>query len=393
MLTRARIGLVLAVATGLSGSHLGTHANFSAVTTHPGNRITVAGVVAPTGVSATVRPDARTVRLTWTASTTTTATGYRIYRTATAGGPYTQAGEVSGRTTTTFDDTPSDGTWRYVVRALEGTHLSPVSTETGAVTTQTVDHFDIDPIAEQHSGKSFTVTVRARTAANALVSGYGETATLSTNNGTISPTTGTFSAGVLTQTVTITGAYSAAQTVTATAGTPAKSKTSAAFTLHDWVFPFKKTAPASGTGCVTGTDLFEMAEGYAGLDPESVYDRVDGGVASFCTPAVTAATTLPAGTTTFYGWFNNTAGSSCAVTATVLKNGTTTIGSSVTQTFAAGSALAERSWAITTPAIALAAGDRLTLRLNWQAVKACNTTFLHHGGTANRSRIVFPKPT
>jgi hypothetical protein len=59
---------------------------------------------------------------------------------------------------------------------------------------------------------------------------------------------------------------------------------------------------------------------------------------------------------------------------------------------AVGSALAQRTWSTATPAIALAAGDRLTLRLTWQAVKACNSTFLHMGGTTYRSRVAYPQP-
>ncbi len=56
--------------------------------------------------------------LTWTATSDTYATGYRVLRSATAGGPYTQVGEVTPRTTTAFNESPADGTYYYVVRSF-----------------------------------------------------------------------------------------------------------------------------------------------------------------------------------------------------------------------------------------------------------------------------------
>ena len=367
----------------------GTHSAFSAADVNAGNRIVTEQLAPPAGLAGSALSDGRTVRLTWT-PTTTSATGYRVYRSSSASGPWTLVDTVAGRTTATVDQSPPDGTWHYALRTYAGPWESAMSSTAGPLATATLDHFEIAPIGEQHSGRPFAVTIRARTASNALVTGWAQTVTLTTSNGTMTPTTtGTFSDGVRTETVTITGSYSATQTITATGGTPAKSGTSAAFTLHDWIFAFKKTTPASGTGCLGGTLRFrEMAEGYLGAAPEEVYMRTAGeGDAEFCSPPVTSAITLPAGTTNVRAFMSNTAGSSCTVTASIHK-GATAMGAALTLTIPPG-AVTERVFALATPAIPLVAGDRLSVRLVWTNVKACNTTYLHYGGTTARSRVHF----
>ena len=388
LLASLRVVAGLLLLLGLAGAvgHVGTRAAYSGMTANGGNKVSTDAFPAPTGLSGSVLSDGRTVRLTWTP--TAAASGYRILRSATAGGPYTLVDTVTGQATSTVDNAPPDGTWRYVVRAYAGAWETPDSNETGALVTATLDHFEIDPIGEQSSGRGFAVTIRARTASNGLVPGWAQTATLTTSNGTISPAiTGAFSGGVRTETVTLTGAYSAAQTITVTGGTPAKSGTSAAFKLHDWVFRFKKTTPSSATGCRGGGLRFrDMAEGYAGADPEETYFRVGDGLAEFCGPALTAATTLAAGTTAVRAWFDNGAGSACQITAELYRNGTI-VGTPVTVSIAGGAANAERLFAIPTPAISLAVGDRVSVFLTWQGVKACNSTDLHYGGTAAPSRV------
>ena len=380
--------VLLGLAASLNAD--GTRSAFGGATVNAGNVISTESMDPPTGLSGSVRPDGRTVRLAWTPTTSTSATGYRIYRSATAGGPYTLVDTVAGATTATDDDNPPDGTWRYVVRAHAGTWESASSNEVGPLTTATLDHFSIDAIGDRHSGRSFTVTIRARTASNAIVTGWSETATLSTNNGSITPTTtGAFSGGVRTETVTITGGYSAAQTITATGGTPAKTGTSAAFTLHDWVFGFKTTTPASGTGCLgAGLRFRDMAEGFTGGATEETYMRTAGeGRAEFCSPAITTPLTLPAGTTNVRAFMSSTAGSVCDVTATLWK-GTTQIGSPVTLAIGNGPKT-ERVFAVATPAITVASGDRLAVYITWEPVKACNTTYLHYGTSASLSRVQF----
>jgi len=59
---------------------------------------------APTGVTATVGNDSRTVTVTWTATTAPWATGHRVYRAASAAGPFTKIAETTNLTTTTFGE-------------------------------------------------------------------------------------------------------------------------------------------------------------------------------------------------------------------------------------------------------------------------------------------------
>jgi len=388
-----RLAVVAIVAGVLAGVGLGSFAAWTSTSASPDNRVSAADLVAPTGVTGSVQADGTTVRVSWTATASTAATGYKVYRASSAAGPYTWLADVSGRTTTSYDDTSvPDGTWYYVVRSTLSTWSSPNSTDSGPVTVAALDHFEIDAIAEQNSGRSFTITIRARTATNALASGFSGTVALSTSSGTITPSTsGSFSGGVLTQTVTVTGAYSASQTITATSGS--KTGTSAAFTLHDWLFYFKKTTANTGTNCVTSMRPRDAEEGYAGLDPEELFSRTGGsGSATFCTPAMTAVTTIPATAVTASLYFSNTAGNSCQISAALFKNATTSLGT-VAVTIPSGRTTATPVVvSVPNSGTTLAVGDRLGLFLSWQSVKACDSTDLHWGGTLNRSRAQFPVP-
>ena len=257
---------------------------------------------------------------------------------------------------------------------------------------QTLDHFDIDTIpTHRHSGKVFSVTVRAKDSSNATVTSFNGTVALSTNNGsTIAPTTsGSFSNGVLTQNVTVTGAYATDQTITATSA--GKTGTSNAFTLHDWKYYFAKSTGETGTNCGTAARKRDMEEGYAGSDPEETFDRNSSSVTlRFCSPTFAAGDTLSAGTTNVYGYVHNSAGSTCNITAQLLKNGTSLGSISITIPQQTGTTL--RTWAIPSSATTFASGDRLNLLMTWQGVKACDSTALHYGGTVNRSRVELPGP-
>jgi hypothetical protein len=55
--------------------------------------------------------------LAWTATPSTWATGTRVFRAATSGGPYSQIAQIAGLSTTTYTDSPGGGTFYYVVEA------------------------------------------------------------------------------------------------------------------------------------------------------------------------------------------------------------------------------------------------------------------------------------
>jgi len=74
----------------------------------------------PSGLIAAAGTPSPRVDLSWTVSPDTYTSGYRILRSTTAGGPYSQIAEVTPRTTVTYADTAVIGgtTYFYVARAF-----------------------------------------------------------------------------------------------------------------------------------------------------------------------------------------------------------------------------------------------------------------------------------
>lgn len=122
--------LAVAAVSGVAGASL---AAFTSIARNTGSSLETDALAAAADLSAGGNPD---VTLSWTASTSGWASGYRVYRGTSSGGPYTQIGTVGGVSTTTLNDTPGAGTFYYVVRAyLAGTTWeSPDSNEIGATT-------------------------------------------------------------------------------------------------------------------------------------------------------------------------------------------------------------------------------------------------------------------
>ena len=91
-------------------SHL-TSAIFTDSTAVGGNAFTTDTLDPPTGLTAT---GLFSVSLDWAATVDTYASGHRVLRSTTSGGPYSQIVEVTPWTTTTYIDSPADGTYFYV---------------------------------------------------------------------------------------------------------------------------------------------------------------------------------------------------------------------------------------------------------------------------------------
>lgn len=73
------------------------------------------------------------VNLSWTATVDTRATGYQVFRGTVNGGPYTQIGTVTSRTTTTYQDLPlAPGTYYYVLKTYFGSWTSANSNQASA---------------------------------------------------------------------------------------------------------------------------------------------------------------------------------------------------------------------------------------------------------------------
>jgi hypothetical protein len=101
-----------------------------------------ATLAAPSGLTAQnqncVSLTSTQVKLTWTATTSTWATGYEIFRSTTSGGPYTSRGTTSGSSTVTWVDTSVSflTTYFYVVEASKNSWRS-VNSNQASVTTPT----------------------------------------------------------------------------------------------------------------------------------------------------------------------------------------------------------------------------------------------------------------
>src|SRR5712691_9132197 len=89
-------------------------------TTSAAGSVSTATLAAPTSLAVSVSgsgPTA-TVTLTWTATTSSWATGTRVFRGSVSGGPYAQIAQISGLGTVSFADSPAGGgTFYYVVEA------------------------------------------------------------------------------------------------------------------------------------------------------------------------------------------------------------------------------------------------------------------------------------
>jgi hypothetical protein len=113
--TRRKVAAGLLTLAILGGRMVGySLARFSDSAPVSGNAITTDTLAPPTGLGAT---GGNSIVLNWTATTDTYASGYRILRGTVHGGPYSQIAQVTPRTTITFTDTPTSGTYYYVVRS------------------------------------------------------------------------------------------------------------------------------------------------------------------------------------------------------------------------------------------------------------------------------------
>jgi hypothetical protein len=224
------LALVSAVLLMLTVS---TGATFTAPTANPSNQVGTATLAAPTGVTAAIQSNGGTVRLAWTATSSIWASGHRVYRTTSAGGPYSLLQQIAGRATVTYDDVPGVGAFFYVIRGYYNTNgANWESVDSAQVWAKPLDHFTFNAIATQHSGTAFSVTITAEAQDSSTVTGFNGVVNLSSAFGSIVPATGTFTNGSLTQSVTITGPYATNETISASGGAPLRTGASGSFTLN-----------------------------------------------------------------------------------------------------------------------------------------------------------------
>jgi hypothetical protein len=154
-------------------------------------------------------------------------------------------------------------------------------------------------------------------------------------------------------------------------------------------YVFRATTASTGTNCLAAQKVRDMELGFVPSGPEETHTRSSTGTATFCSDTFTAGSTIPAGTTRVDAYIANSAGSSCALTATLYRNGTTSLGTG-TLTVPGNSGKALRTWSFSTTAATFAAGDRVDLHLSWQGVRACDSTNVYWNGAATPSSVTLP---
>ena len=132
-------GALIAALSFAAGGAPGTRSYFTDVPTVGSNAFTTSQLQPPTGLSATAGCQllAPKITLSWTATTSTFADGYDVYRGTTNGGPYSAIGHVGSRTTVTYTDTGSlslNTTYYYVLRSTAHSWTSAASSQASAKT-------------------------------------------------------------------------------------------------------------------------------------------------------------------------------------------------------------------------------------------------------------------
>ena len=134
-----------------------TAALFSDTKAVGGNAFITDTLDPPTGLSTT---GGSCISLEWTATADTYASGHRVLRGTTTGGPYTQISEVTPRATTTYADSPADGTYYYVLRSFFQNWESGNSGEaTATAGWSATERVSVDTAGAQGNNKSDQPTI------------------------------------------------------------------------------------------------------------------------------------------------------------------------------------------------------------------------------------------
>jgi hypothetical protein len=126
----------LALAVGAGTFFAVRAATFTDQASVLGNTFTADTLDPPTGLTASVVGN--DIRLDWTPTADTYASGYKVLRSTTSGGPYTEIGTATPYTATTHTDTcPGSGTFYYVFRSYyenwESTNSNEASTSVSGI--------------------------------------------------------------------------------------------------------------------------------------------------------------------------------------------------------------------------------------------------------------------
>lgn len=230
----ARGALLLLLLASLAGGMVGsTGAAYNGRSGNAGAFATAA-LAAPGNVDAAVQSNGGSVQVTWSATASSWATGHRVYRATSSGGPYTEVAAYADRTTLSYSQAPGPGIYYYQVRAYytgNGANWESQGNEvTGAI--KTLHHFELAPVGVQIRGIPFNVTITAKASDGSTVTAFTGTVALTSTVGLTPATSGAFSGGVRTQSVTLSTLLPNLNVaIVATGGSPSCTGTSNAFLL------------------------------------------------------------------------------------------------------------------------------------------------------------------
>ncbi|MGQ9572794.1 MAG: hypothetical protein ACUVV3_06370 [Dehalococcoidia bacterium] len=123
--------LLLAALTAVAIMAATAYALFTDSLNNTDNTFSTDTLDPPTSLTATVVGS--DIRLDWTPTVDTYATGYKVLRATTSGGPYTEIDTVTPYTETTYTDpSPGSGTFYYVLRSYYQNWESADSNEASA---------------------------------------------------------------------------------------------------------------------------------------------------------------------------------------------------------------------------------------------------------------------
>ena len=208
------------------------------VTSQASNAVSIA--VNPTLVAPTISASAVAINQGQTSSLTSTIVSsgtspytYQWLQKA-PGGSYAGVGSNSASFSFVTTGSFATGIWSFILQVRDSTGAAVNSTAvTVTVNIAPLDHFVFSTIGTQTAGTPFTITITAKNAFNSTLINYGGTNILSASTGTISPaTTGSFSNGVWTGGVMVTGAGSGIWIITSGSG---MSGTSGTFSVNPGV--------------------------------------------------------------------------------------------------------------------------------------------------------------
>ncbi|MEM3647309.1 MAG: putative Ig domain-containing protein, partial [Thermofilum sp.] len=159
----------------------------------------------PSGLSA--QAGKNSVSLTWNGVSDSDLAGYNVYRSSISGSGYQKIGSSASTSYVDTTASASGNPYYYVVTAYDDVgNESGYSNEASATPWGDLNHFTFGAIGNQVAGIPFSISISAYDAYNQIVQDFTGPATISGFDGTVQPTSISFSAGVANPQITITKA-------------------------------------------------------------------------------------------------------------------------------------------------------------------------------------------